>query len=183
MVKNSLKEAIAKKRALIEVCERSLSAAEARQKSYLESGVWGGPRSIPDPGSVLRLIEKKQHLQTALRELESLQTGLANNGKPPDAPQQAQVEPSKPGERKPRLPSKKRDHSQFLDACYKLTERQQECFSLRLEREMTFQQIAAYLGINRGTAYTHVAAANRKIEHFRSNERRKAVRASHSKDK
>jgi len=46
-----------------------------------------------------------------------------------------------------------------IDACYNLTSLQRECFSLRLEYGMTYQQIADRLDINKGTVFTHVEAA------------------------
>jgi DNA-directed RNA polymerase specialized sigma24 family protein len=182
MAKNSLKEAIAKKKALIEACERTLSAAEARQKSALEGGGWGDLSSRPDQGSILRLIEKKQHEELALRELESLQPRMASDDNPPIA-REGPREPPKPPAPKPKLPAKKKtDLSQYIDACHKLTSHQRECFSLRFEYGMTFQEIGAYRGINRGTAKTHVDAANRKIKQLRSLELRRKAMARHDDD-
>jgi DNA-binding CsgD family transcriptional regulator len=176
-VKNSLEEAIAKRRALIEACERSLSAAAERQRNAFGGSGWGGASSRPEPGSILRLIETKQRHEAALRELESLQTRRAPDDNPSSARKRSSETPDPPA-RKPKLPAKKkRDLSQYIDACHNLTSLQRECFSLRLEYGMIFQQIADLLDINKGTVYTHVQAATRKIEYSRSADRRQATRA------
>jgi len=179
-VKNSLKEAIAKRRASIEACERSLSAAAERQRNAFGGSGWGGASSRPAPGSILRLIENKQRHEAALRELESLQTRRAPDDNPSSERERWSETPDPPA-RKPKLPAqKKSDLSQYIDACHNLTSLQRECFSLRLEYRMTFQQIADRLDINKGTVFTHVEAAARKIEYSRSADRRQVKRARRS---
>jgi DNA-binding CsgD family transcriptional regulator len=174
-VKNSLKEAIAKRRASIEACERSLSAAAERQRNAFGGSGWGGASSRPAPGSILRLIETKQRHEAALLELESLQNRRAPDDNPSSA--RERTETTDPPAGKPKLPAKKTDLSQYIDACYNLTSLQRECFSLRLEYEMTFQRIADRLDINKGTVFTHIKAATRKMKYSRSADRRQLKRA------
>ena len=106
-MKNSLEEAIAKRRALIEACERSLSAAAERQRNAFGGSGWGGASSRPAPGSILRLIENKQRHEAALLELESLQTRRAPDDNPSSARERSETPDPPAG--KPKLPAKKND--------------------------------------------------------------------------
>jgi DNA-directed RNA polymerase specialized sigma24 family protein len=65
---------------------------------------------------------------------------------------------------------KKTDLSQYLDT---LTERQQLAFSLKYEYELGLSEIAFRMEIDRKTAYEHIQAAEKKVGHARSSEKRK----------
>lgn len=70
------------------------------------------------------------------------------------------------------LGEKKIDLSQYIqDKGYRLTERQRDCFSLRVEYDKSFEEIGARLGIKRQTAEEHYLAAVRKIDHMRTNQK------------
>ena len=68
--------------------------------------------------------------------------------------------------------TRKLDLSPYMD---NLTEQQRLAFSLKYEFEVKkLSEIALRMGLNRKTAYDHLNAAERKIEQFRSSERRGA---------
>jgi DNA-directed RNA polymerase specialized sigma24 family protein len=69
---------------------------------------------------------------------------------------------------------KKTDLSQYLHA---LTEKQQLAFSLKYEYGIGPAEIALRMEIDRKTAYEHIQAAEKKIGHGRSSEKRKRNRA------
>jgi DNA-binding CsgD family transcriptional regulator len=69
---------------------------------------------------------------------------------------------------------KKTDLSQYL---HTLTEKQQLAFSLQYEYELGLAEIALRMEIDRKTAYEHIEAAKKKIDHARSSEQRKRNRA------
>jgi hypothetical protein len=71
------------------------------------------------------------------------------------------------------LGPKKTDLSQYM---HNLTERQHLAFSLKYEFGLGLSEIASRMGLDRKTAYEHLAAANRKINQARSNEKSKARR-------
>ena len=73
------------------------------------------------------------------------------------------------------LGPKKIDLSRYMDS---LTEKQQLAFSLKFEYELGLAEIASRMGINHKTAYEHIEAARNKIDQARSNEKRKAHRAT-----
>ena len=60
-------------------------------------------------------------------------------------------------------------------SCYYhvLTEKQQVAFSLKLEYEVGLSELASRMGISRKTASEHIHAANRKISHSLSNDKRR----------
>jgi len=72
------------------------------------------------------------------------------------------------------LGQKHQDLSQYM---HKLTEKQQMAFSLKFEYELGLAQIALRMGLDRKTAYEHIEAAKRKVDHVRSAEKRKFNRA------
>ena len=76
---------------------------------------------------------------------------------------------------KPRKVSKHkiRDLSNFTDAAG-LTERQQECFSLRLECDWTVTEIARHLAKDPATIREHISAATKKVEQFRVKQKNRA---------
>ena len=71
------------------------------------------------------------------------------------------------------LGPKKTDLSQYT---HNLTEKQQLAFSLKFEYELGLAEIASRMGLNHKTVYEHIAAAERKMQQARSNEKRKAHR-------
>jgi predicted DNA-binding protein (UPF0251 family)/AcrR family transcriptional regulator len=89
-----------------------------------------------------------------------------------------QEQESKGRKRSKRRPSgfeglgpKVNDYSRYL---HDLTEKQHMAISLRLEYRLGLEEIASRMGVNRKTAYEHIATATRKIDQTQSNEKRKA---------
>lgn len=78
--------------------------------------------------------------------------------------------------RSTRLPRKKRDLSRLLDSV-SLTEPQRDCYSLRLEYELTISEIARRRGVDRKVVRKHIAAAKRRIDGERAHEQRARKRA------
>jgi DNA-binding NarL/FixJ family response regulator len=74
------------------------------------------------------------------------------------------------GHEETRLGPKQQDLSRYLDSA-KLTPRQRECVSLRLEYGLGKTAIAQRLGIDRKTLDEHISAAERKFELLKSKER------------
>jgi DNA-binding CsgD family transcriptional regulator len=68
------------------------------------------------------------------------------------------------------LPTKVRDLSRWFDDA-KLTDRQRECISLRLEYRLPVAKIARRLGVSRPVVDEHLEAASRKIDQRRMNEK------------
>jgi DNA-directed RNA polymerase specialized sigma24 family protein len=77
---------------------------------------------------------------------------------------------------KVRLPTKRRDLSRYLDSA-RLTERQRDCISLKLEYGLTTTAIAQHLGISRKTVDEHIEAAKRNIDAARQQNQDKAKAA------
>jgi DNA-binding CsgD family transcriptional regulator len=63
-----------------------------------------------------------------------------------------------------------------------LTEKQELAFTLKYEYLVGPAELAGRMGIDRKTAREHIEAADRKIGHLRSNEKRKANRARSKSD-
>lgn len=80
----------------------------------------------------------------------------------PDAAEGTSTAPSKPPAVE-KLSAKKQDLSNYFDDA-KLTERQRECISLRLEYGLSITKIAQRLRIDRKTVRTHVDAASVKMK-------------------
>jgi DNA-binding CsgD family transcriptional regulator len=75
------------------------------------------------------------------------------------------------GQKQPKkLPPKKHDYSEMFDAA-RLTEKQREVISLRLEHGLGVSEIADRLGRSRKTVYGHFEAAKRKLNYARSGQR------------
>jgi DNA-binding CsgD family transcriptional regulator len=81
-----------------------------------------------------------------------------------------------PIKHKGKLPPRQTDLSQYMDGA-RLTERQRDCFSLRLEYGLTITAIAERLEINRKTVDEHIEAAKRKIDITRKQDRDDAKKA------
>jgi len=75
-----------------------------------------------------------------------------------------------------KLPTKRRDLSVYLDPA-RLTERQRDCISLKLEYGLTTTAIAQHLGISRKTVDEHIEAAKRNIDVARQQDQEKAKKA------
>lgn len=71
------------------------------------------------------------------------------------------------------LPQKKLDFSQYMDG---LTAKQRLACSLKYEYELGLGEIASRMGVDRKTAYEHIAAAEKKIQQSRSREKRSRPR-------
>ena len=71
------------------------------------------------------------------------------------------------------LSSKVADLSLYM---HNLTEKQQLAFSLKYEYGLGLSDIASRMGLDRKTAYEHIAAARRKLEQTISSDKRKALR-------
>lgn len=76
------------------------------------------------------------------------------------------------GQKKPpkKLPPKKHDYSEMIDTA-RLTEKQREVISLRLEYGLGVSEIADRLGISRKTVYEHFDAAKRKLNYAHSGQK------------
>ena len=74
------------------------------------------------------------------------------------------------------LGQKKVDLSIYLDAAG-LTDRQRDCFSMKLEYELSVAEIARRLGKHHSTVQYHLEAAGKRIEHARARESRAQKRA------
>jgi DNA-binding CsgD family transcriptional regulator len=75
-----------------------------------------------------------------------------------------------------KLPPKKMDLSQYLDQA-RLTERQRDCISLKMEYGLTTSDIAGRLSISRKTVDEHVEAAKRNMDAARSKAKSNAKKA------
>jgi len=75
-----------------------------------------------------------------------------------------------------KLPAKKTDLARYLDEA-RLTERQRECISLKLEYGLGITAIAERLGISRKTVDEHIEAAERNLSAARDREKNSANRA------
>jgi DNA-binding CsgD family transcriptional regulator len=75
-----------------------------------------------------------------------------------------------------KLPAKKTDLARYLDEA-RLTERQRECISLKLEYGLGVTAIAERLGISRKTVDEHIEAAERNLSAARDREKNSANRA------
>ena len=75
-----------------------------------------------------------------------------------------------------KLPAKKNDLSRYLDEA-RLTDRQRECISLKLEYGLGVTAIAERLGISRKTVDEHIEAAERNLSVARDREKNSANRA------
>jgi predicted DNA-binding protein YlxM (UPF0122 family) len=69
------------------------------------------------------------------------------------------------------LVRKSADLSRYMD---NLTEKQHLAFSLRFEYGLVLAEVASRMGVDRKTAYEHIEAAKRKVNHSRSKEKSKA---------
>jgi predicted DNA-binding protein YlxM (UPF0122 family) len=58
-----------------------------------------------------------------------------------------------------------------------LTEKQHLAFSLRFEYGLGLAEVASRMGVDRKTAYEHIEAAKRKVNHARSKEKSKTHHA------
>ena len=81
-----------------------------------------------------------------------------------------------------RLPKKKRDFSRYFDEA-KLTAKQRQVASLTLEHELKPTEIANWLKVDRKTIHEHLAAALRKFDQTRSNEKSSKNRAKTNPEK
>jgi RNA polymerase sigma factor (sigma-70 family) len=77
---------------------------------------------------------------------------------------------------KQKLGAKQQNLSNYIDGA-RLTEKQQECFSLRMEYGLPIAEVARHLGITRKTVDEHIAAAKKKLEQKRANDNRAKNRA------
>jgi hypothetical protein len=75
--------------------------------------------------------------------------------------------------------TKKTDLSTYQDLLSTLTERQQVCFSLKMEYGLGVTEIASRLGLHHKTVQEHVGAAKNRIEQVRAKTKRAANRAKH----
>jgi len=69
-----------------------------------------------------------------------------------------------------KLPPKGHDYSEMFDAA-RLTEKQRDVISLRLEHQLGISEIANRLELSRKTVYEHYEAAKRKLNYARSRQK------------
>lgn len=67
------------------------------------------------------------------------------------------------------LPVKKMDFGRWMDGAA-LTPKQRECFSLKMEYQLSVSEISRRLEISRPVVDKHIAAATQKIDRARAND-------------
>jgi DNA-binding NarL/FixJ family response regulator len=77
---------------------------------------------------------------------------------------------------KDKLGAKKQDLSDYIDGA-RLTEKQQECFSLRMEYGLPVAEVARRQGITRKTVDEHITAASNKINQKMANDKHARTKA------
>jgi len=82
-----------------------------------------------------------------------------------------------------KLPAKKRDLSRYASLMDSLTEPQREVLLLHVEREMSFGEIANLLKINKSTVHQHYAAATKKMNQARGQQKAAEQRAKNDPEK
>lgn len=110
------------------------------------------------PQARIRLIEEKLRWEEFISELERVHHPA---GAPKPQPAHGGRDTSPKGCDK--LGKKKQDLSQYLDGA-RLTDRQRDCCSLRLEYGLRWSEIERRLGIDHSTAQEHFRAGKRKID-------------------
>jgi len=117
----------------------------------------------------------KERLEIEAGDLNKQETIQARANVEPSLP--SSVVPIAVPSKKPtsKLPQKRFNLSEYLEGA-RLTDRQHQCASWRLEYGLPVTEIARRLGITRRTVDEHIAAATRKIEEARA-------RTKHLKDK
>jgi RNA polymerase sigma factor (sigma-70 family) len=154
----NLRDAIKRHKAFIETCDRQLNDAA----------------NLPRAGqSIKRISEQKQDCLESLSDLERTASLLKGDlipesiAQPAPSAAKTQSANTETKTRKPtaktKLPQMKQDLSGYLDSV-KLTPRQRECFSLRMEYDLSLQQIGKRLGIAAKTVSEHIDAATRRFQ-------------------
>jgi len=118
------------------------------------------------PKRVDSLLTGTQELDRRLAKLERTSEKIAEPSSQSDKQKQ----------RSKSLPAKEQDLSEYFD-CAKLTTRQREVISLRLEYGLSVREIAKRLGRSRKTIDEHLHAAHKKIAQTTSKIRRDRKRA------
>lgn len=161
----NLKQAVSKREAKHEQFERILKRA-----------TWA-----PE---MLRLIERKQENERALcdlyGELRRYEPNLPRGRYEPEPRDQTKKAPVSGRKRQPKgfegLGKKRNDMSKYTDLA-KLTDMQQDCFSLKFEHDLRVTEIARRLGKHHSTVQYHIIKAKEKIDQGRGNQGRAARRA------
>jgi DNA-binding CsgD family transcriptional regulator len=132
-----------------------------------------GRDSLKEAMRRVLLPKKLERLEAEIQELERKLAKLERTSEK-NAESSSKIERRR--QRSESLPAKSQDCSQYFDAA-KLTTRQREVISLRLEYELPVSEIARRLGISRKTVDEHFDAAKRKINQLGSKVRRDKKRA------